>query len=317
MSSSAPHRNTSARPPAYQWYVNDARSDRAFQRMSYAQKGMYREMLDEQWDNQGVGLPDCPRACAELLGGTEEEWLENWPVLRRKFVDRRSRPRNGAPDYHDPSDHDPARHIINLRLEKQRKSQRDFITKQREAGSRGGHSKAAKLKVLEAGKPIGSLENSVGSPESATKNPGEPLAAAVANSSSSLHSTASASAFALHSTAPASPPAKASAAEARSGRPIFKGQRLTVFEFMLDDLRRMLGAHFDAFDAHEWFYELDARAERSGLVIPQRDGGKWLQDQTLVEAQRRGLPIATTQQTTGKTAGNAAALARFVARGKA
>lgn len=309
MSSSAPHRNTSIRPPAYQWYVNDARSDRAFQRMSYAQRGMYREMLDEQWDNQGIGLPDCPRACAELLGGTEEEWIANWPALRRKFVDRRSRPRNGAPDYHDPSDHDPARRIINLRLEKQRKSQREFINRQRDAGSRGGRAKAAKQKDLQPSEPIGSLENSVGSLESATPNPSEPLAPAVAKSSSSLHSTATASALALHSTAPL-----ASAAEARSKRPVFKGQRLTVFEFMLDDLRRMLGGNFEAFDVHEWFYALDAKAVQSSVVIPQRDGGKWLQEQTLVEAHRRGLPIASTQLGSGKTAGNAANLSRFVSK---
>ncbi len=86
---------------------------------------------------------------------------------------------------------------------------------------------------------------------------------------------------------------------------------------MLDDLRKLLGSHFDAFDVHEWFYALDGKAADSGLVIPQRDGGKWLHEQTIAEASRRGLPIAATQHTTGKTAGNIAAAARFIARGNA
>lgn len=81
---------------------------------------------------------------------------------------------------------------------------------------------------------------------------------------------------------------------ARSKRPIFTGQRLTVFEWMLDDIGKMLGAHFDGFDCHSWFLELDTRATAAGMVIPQRDGGAWLLAETLLEARRRGLPIAVT-----------------------
>lgn len=79
---------------------------------------------------------------------------------------------------------------------------------------------------------------------------------------------------------------------ARSKRPIFSGQRFTVFEWQLDDLTRMLGEHTDAFELDRWFFDLDAQAHANGLVIPQRDNGAWLQAQTLAEARRRGLPIA-------------------------
>lgn len=79
----------------------------------------------------------------------------------------------------------------------------------------------------------------------------------------------------------------------RSKRPIFQGQRFVVFDWMLDDLCRMLGPHADNFDLHEWFFTLDANTTQ---VVPQRDGGKWLQDQTLAEAQRRGLQLAKTPQ---------------------
>jgi uncharacterized protein YdaU (DUF1376 family) len=103
---------------------------------------------------------------------------------------------------------------------------------------------------------------------------------------------------------------------ARSKRPIFKGRQFVVFEWQLDDLRRMLGAHTDAFNLDAWFFDLDAKAASAGLVIHQRDGGKWLQDETFAEAIRRGLPVvASGAASSGKTAGNAAAAARFVARG--
>lgn len=105
-------------------------------------------------------------------------------------------------------------------------------------------------------------------------------------------------------------------ADHRSNRPIFKGQRFVVFEWMLDDLARMLGPHTESFDLHAWFFELDASIVESGFVVPQRDGGKWLHDRTHTEAIKRGLPIAASVTHNPKTAGNLAAAARFVARGQ-
>lgn len=101
----------------------------------------------------------------------------------------------------------------------------------------------------------------------------------------------------------------------RSKRPIFSGQRITVFEWMLDDLRKMLGNQTEGFDLHEWFFTLDARAMEAAIVIPQRDGGAWLLEQTLKEAHRRGLPIAVADlPTRGKLSTRlAAALAEIQA----
>ena len=90
----------------------------------------------------------------------------------------------------------------------------------------------------------------------------------------------------------AAAPSNSTPAASKSKRPIFEGQRFTVFEWQLDGLSKMLGGYFEEFDLHTWFFDLDARAERSNQVIPQRDGGAWLQAQTLAEATRRGLPIA-------------------------
>lgn len=86
-----------------------------------------------------------------------------------------------------------------------------------------------------------------------------------------------------------------------SKRPIFAGHRLVVFEWLLVDLRRMLGPFTNEFHLDEWFDALDQRALHGEFVIPPRDGGKWLKAQTLAEAQRRGLPIATDSNGSERT----------------
>jgi len=88
-----------------------------------------------------------------------------------------------------------------------------------------------------------------------------------------------------------------------SRRPIFVGQRFVVFEWQLDQLARLLGPFFDDFDMHEWFYTLDARSALSPELIPQRDGGQWLQARTLEEAARRGLPVARGEQEASASVG--------------
>jgi hypothetical protein len=82
---------------------------------------------------------------------------------------------------------------------------------------------------------------------------------------------------------------------ARSKRPIFTGQRLVVFEWMLAELDRLLGPHLEAFNVDEWFYTLDARCVVEGIIPPERDNGAWLKAETLKEAQRRGLPLSVAQ----------------------
>jgi hypothetical protein len=58
---------------------------------------------------------------------------------------------------------------------------------------------------------------------------------------------------------------------ARSKRPIFTGQRLVVFEWMHDELSRLLGPHFVSFNVDEWYYTLDARCVSEGIIPPERD----------------------------------------------
>lgn len=153
------------RPPAFQLYIDDWRGSRSVQRMTFGQRGMYMEMLIEQWD-KGC-LPDCPRACAHLLGGTEDEWLEHWPTLRRKFVVRRKKTGTQF-DSDIPTDHDASRRIINLRLERYKRSLRSYKRGKAEAGKKGGHGKAQKLRLLEAGKNVANASTNVANPGSVT-----------------------------------------------------------------------------------------------------------------------------------------------------
>ena len=85
---------------------------------------------------------------------------------------------------------------------------------------------------------------------------------------------------------------KQRSAASGSKRPIFVGQRLTVFEWFLDRATQILGKYLEDFDIHAWFYDLDAAAARDEQVLPQRDNGAWLEAQLIEEARRRGLPIA-------------------------
>jgi hypothetical protein len=78
----------------------------------------------------------------------------------------------------------------------------------------------------------------------------------------------------------------------RSRHPIFKGQRIVVFDWQLEDLIRLLGTHADEFDLHAWFYQLDAQTGGIVLAADREQRWAWLQRELVAEARRRGLPVA-------------------------
>lgn len=90
---------------------------------------------------------------------------------------------------------------------------------------------------------------------------------------------------------------RARAAAAREGRVIFRGQRLKIHDFTLDDLRLMLGSHTAGFDLEAWFEHLDRELQRTGEILPIRDGGAWVLRRTVEEARGRGLPVAVSDPT--------------------
>ena len=67
--------------PYLQWYSGDfMRSTRGW---SVTAKGVYRELLDAQWDSPD--LPADPDALRGLIGATEAEWVEGWRRCESKF----------------------------------------------------------------------------------------------------------------------------------------------------------------------------------------------------------------------------------------
>ena len=222
-----------------------------FQRMSFTEKGVYLTMLCQQWREGARNLPDDPHAVADLIAVTPQQSAD---VVAAWDVVRRK---------FVTADRSSGR-IWNVELERTRKKQRAFYQKRVTAARRGGNASAAKRL---SGKVL------------------------VVNDRSTVVEPPSTDQIRTDKRRTDQIREEEQAPTARSKRPIFTGQKLTVFEWMLDDCLRTLGSFADAFDLHEWFFALDAQALEANLVIPKRDGGAWLQAQLVAEAQRRGLPL--------------------------
>jgi len=71
--------------PYYKWYWRDWRGSRAVYKMTPLQRGLYRELLDEQWK---VGaIRDDVEWLAEAARCSVEEMADAWPVIRTLFVE--------------------------------------------------------------------------------------------------------------------------------------------------------------------------------------------------------------------------------------
>lgn len=239
----------------------------AFQRMSFSAKGVYLCMLFQQWREKQRNLPDDPQAVAEMIAVSTEQTAELaacWDVVRRKFVTSR---------------HDAGR-IYNVEVENTRRQQRAYYAKRRDDGRKGGLARAyniKKRKDLILKHPTTTLQHSATTLEANVKG-GQAIREEERREDKNREEQ------------------KGHAADFRSRRPIFTGQKLTVFEWMLEECMKTLGDFTDAFDLHAWFSELDQRAVRTNLVIPRRDGGEWLLAQLVAEAKRRGLPLVVVAE---------------------
>lgn len=87
------------------------------------------------------------------------------------------------------------------------------------------------------------------------------------------------------------------APDARSKRPVYTSDRLTVFEWQFEELSKMLGPHFEGFELDSFFDALTQQSRKDGLVIPKSEAWEWLQAQVLAEVKRRKLPIASAVPT--------------------
>lgn len=108
--------------PYYRWYWQAWRANRAVQRMTPLARGLYRELLDEQWAEGFV--PDDPEKCAEICNCRLVDFRREWPAIRERFAVR-------GPGI-----------LINERLELERTSVDEVRVKNSQAGRRGGLAKA-------------------------------------------------------------------------------------------------------------------------------------------------------------------------------
>jgi uncharacterized protein YdaU (DUF1376 family) len=227
-------------------------------------RGLYREMLTQAW-RRGARLPNDPGAIQRFTAVTAQEWKRCWPQVQRFWrVD-------GTDLVNDTQ----------LEIYRHRQVSAAVASDHARRGARARWSSARAV-------PEQSASNARAMPEHVPEQ-----------SASNARAMRSRSGSEDVPSPPYSPPPPRNARampehmpEHRSKRPIYTGHRLTVFEWQLDDLMKMLGKHADAFDLHQWFDTLDKRALASDEVMPKRDGGRWLQQETLAEVRRRGLAIA-------------------------
>lgn len=111
--------------PAYQHYPKDWQSDEAVKLMTWEQRGIYRELLDHQW-LEGSIPGDVALLAAMLRVPLARFKKAIWPLIASKFT---------------PVDNDGSR-LIQLRLERQRDNQEEFIQGKKIAGSKGGKERA-------------------------------------------------------------------------------------------------------------------------------------------------------------------------------
>lgn len=111
----------STHPPAFQFYTADFLSSPKVIAMSMTERGIYITLLAVCW--QDSGLPTDMAALARLVGMKTKQFERLWPHnLGRCFVERGGK-------------------FINLRLESERKKQREFRERQRTNAARGWDSR--------------------------------------------------------------------------------------------------------------------------------------------------------------------------------
>lgn len=71
--------------PYYKWHWQRWRANRRVQRLTLAEKGAYRELLDECWA-EGF-IPDDMPSLADICGCSEAEMAEVWTVIRDRFYE--------------------------------------------------------------------------------------------------------------------------------------------------------------------------------------------------------------------------------------
>jgi uncharacterized protein YdaU (DUF1376 family) len=115
--------------PYLRWYVTDYRASRRVQRLTWQERGIYRELLDECWVEGAI--PDDPKRLAEIAGVSQGVMAEAWQNLRPMFVE---------------VDGLDGMYLTSRRLEIERSEDDKQRTKRAWAGRKGGLAKASNAK---------------------------------------------------------------------------------------------------------------------------------------------------------------------------
>ena len=111
--------------PYFKWYWRDFRGNRKVQRMNHVERGLYRDLLDEQWD--AGWIPDDITKLADICGCSVEVMTAAWPSIQQCFV---------------PLEDDPTK-LINPRLERERTASDAKRANLARAGRQGAIAKQA------------------------------------------------------------------------------------------------------------------------------------------------------------------------------
>lgn len=115
--------------PYLRWYVADYRASRRVQRLSWQERGIYRELLDECWIEGSI--PDDVDRLAEIAGCPTGVMAEAWKNLRPMFT---------------PIEGMDGMYLTSRRLEIERSDDDAYRVKMANAGRKGGLAKASKAK---------------------------------------------------------------------------------------------------------------------------------------------------------------------------
>lgn len=115
--------------PYYKWFWQDFRASRTVQRMTYTQRGLYRDLLDECWAEGSI--PCDVESMAEICGCPVEVMADAWQVLSRCFTKK-----GGS--------------LVNIRLDSERTEKDSQRVNRIESGKLGGLAKLAKTNTIMA-----------------------------------------------------------------------------------------------------------------------------------------------------------------------
>jgi len=113
------------RSPAYQHYPKDILSDLNYQAMTWAERGMYRHLVDICWLEGSI--PDDEKLLARILGLPEDDFKGSWVLVSRCFTKSAI-----------------SEQLIHPELERQRQIQAEWREKSAKGGKRSAHKRKVK-----------------------------------------------------------------------------------------------------------------------------------------------------------------------------